>query len=147
MSSTSILWLISALVSFIVAYFWYDKQKTDKSLILRNQEIKDDIKESYKRSEDADSKIEIKISELELNLNAISNKQTEHDNKFVTDDRVRDIVKSEIQPIKEDLSQVKKTGEQTRTDVHTMMSSVADLVTEFKVQNAMREYDKTHAPK
>jgi hypothetical protein len=123
METAYVIWSFGLLIGIIMAYYWYDKNKADKHF--------DDTKKSNNE----------KFKSLDAELRVIANKQTEHDNKFVTDDRVRVIVKSEIQPIKEDLRHVKEIGERTRADVQTMMSSVQDLVTEFKIRNAFDEWE------
>ena len=70
-------------------------------------------------------------------LSQVTQKQTEHDNKFVTDQRVRDIVKDEIKPLKDDVSQMK-------VDVSKIMASLQELTTELKVNNAIRDYEKSN---
>ena len=76
-----------------------------------------------------------KLSDLEKSINFIANKQTEHDTKFVTDQRVRDIVKDEIKPLRDDVTDVKsKTSE-----IYTTLN---DVVTELKISNAIRNYEK-----
>ena len=109
--------LIGLLFSVLSAYFWYDKRKTDNDMV------------SYKSVMDA------KLTTYSKDLAAVSRKQTEHDNKFVTDQRVRDIVKDEIKPIKDDVAQMK-------INVEKIMDSLNELATELKVNNALRDYDK-----
>lgn len=109
-------YVIAVLMSVASMYFWYDKKKADKDL------------GDYKSS------VSDKFKLYDAIIKEIDNKQTEHDNKFVTDQRVRDIVKDEIRPIKEDVAQMKH-------DVAIILQNVGELTTEIKIQNALRDYE------
>jgi septal ring factor EnvC (AmiA/AmiB activator) len=82
------------------------------------------------------TKSDTALKSLDSALAKVVNKQTEHDNKFVTDQRVRDIVKDEIRPLKEEVTQMS-------INVSKIMESIADLTTELKVSNAIRDYEKS----
>lgn len=118
MEVSTLLWFIGILVGFLNLWFWYDKNKSDKDL------------SEYKKG--VESKFTLSFKEL----STVATKQTEHDNKFVTDQRVRDIVKDEIKPLKDDVSQMK-------IDISKIMEALQDLATELKVYNAIRDYEKT----
>lgn len=104
--------IIVFLCTCLTAYFWYDKNKTDR------------INEKY---QDDNSKA---VSEL-------SKKQVEHETKFVTDQRTRDIVQSELKPLREDLATV-------RSNVNSMMLTLQELTLQLAVQNALREQEKSN---
>ena len=104
---------IGFLATALSGYFWYDKRKID-----------DKIKDSERRIEIVSSKI-----------GELRNKQTEHENKFVTEQRTREILKEEIAPLKEDIASVKSLIEQTHGEVK-------DLVVEIRVSNAVAETRK-----
>lgn len=109
--------LVGFLSGLVLAYFWYDKNKSDKYLSDYVNEIKS------------------KFEKFDNTVKTISDKQTEHDTKFVTDQRVRDIVKDEIKPLREDVTDVKsKVGE--------MYTTLNDVVTELKISNAIRQHEK-----
>lgn len=84
----------------------------------------------------AKTKSDERIGILSKELAQVVNKQTEHDNKFVTDQRVRDIVKDEIRPLKEEVAQM-------NINVHKIMDSLTELTMELKVTNAIREHEKS----
>jgi hypothetical protein len=84
----------------------------------------------------AKTKADTALKTLNFALGKVVNKQTEHDNKFVTDQRVRDIVKDEIRPLKEEVTQMS-------INVSKIMESISDLTTELKVSNAIRDYEKS----
>jgi sensor domain CHASE-containing protein len=83
------------------------------------------------------SKSDAELKSLGSALAMVVNKQTEHDNKFVTDQRVRDIVKDEIRPLKDEITQM-------NSSVRKIVDSVTALTTELKVSNAIRDYEKTN---
>lgn len=140
MGGIDVAYIVVVLVGVVSSYFWYDKNKSDKDLT----SYKD---KSYQELGYFKKELTTKFKELDLELKMIANKQTEHDNKFVTDQRVRDIVQTEVKPLKEDLTSVKNTVSLTRDDVTSMMNSLNSLITEFRVQNAMREYEKSNSQK
>lgn len=116
--------LVGILIGIVNAWFWYDKLKSDKML-------ENHVKQTTIDKERVDA---LFIS-LNKELSQVAQKQTEHDNKFVTDQRVRDIVKDEIKPLKEDLSHLK-------LKIDIIMTSLVDLTTELKIHNALRESKK-----
>lgn len=87
-------------------WFWYDKKRSDK-----------------------------KLDYLETKLNTISDQQTEHENKFVTEQRTREIFREEFKPIKEDTTE-------TKHDVKRMMEMLISLQTDIKVMNAVEQAKK-----
>lgn len=87
-------------------WFWYDKKKSDK-----------------------------KLEYLEAKMNLISLQQAEHENKFVTEQRTREIFREEFKPIKEDTTE-------TKHDVKRMMELLIALQTDIKVMNAVEQAKK-----
>ena len=110
--------VIGGLVSLVLAYFWYDKNKSDADL------------KAFKTHSNT------RFDNISSSVSLLSNKQTAHANVFVTDQRVRDIVKDEISPLKEDVAQMKM-------DVGKIMDSLQELTTELRVHNAIRDYEKS----
>jgi hypothetical protein len=84
----------------------------------------------------AKTKSDTELKTLATALARVVNKQTEHDNKFVTDQRVRDIVKDEIRPLKEEVAQMS-------INVFKIMDSLTELTMELRVTNAIREHEKS----
>ena len=119
--------VIGILIGLLNAWFWYDKNKTDKAVDSHKIQVSEDKKAS-----------DVRFSNMGRELAQVTQKQTEHDNKFVTDQRVRDIVKDEIKPIKDDVAQMK-------INVARIMESLQELTTELKVHNAIRDYEKSNA--
>lgn len=117
---------IGILIAVANAWFWYDKSKTDKDIDSHKKQVSEDKKTADTR-----------FINMGKELSQVTQKQTEHDNKFVTDQRVRDIVKDEIKPLKDDVSQMK-------VDVSKIMASLQELTTELKVNNAIRDYEKSN---
>tara|TARA_R100000541_G_scaffold58548_1_gene69948 strand:- start:5882 stop:6220 length:339 start_codon:yes stop_codon:yes gene_type:complete len=109
--------VIKSLIAVVLGYFWYDKRKLDREL------------ETYKNLNDQKHEVVLR------DLTEVTRKQTEHDNKFVTDQRVRDIVKDEIKPLKEDVGGMKR-------DIGHILESLQKLTIELSVSNALREQDK-----
>lgn len=73
-----------------------------------------------------------RTEEMQNRLNIVEKGQTEHAAKFVTSDQTRQIVREETAGIKEDLAE-------TKTTVQRVASAVDELVTEFRVFNAVQE--------
>lgn len=94
------------LLVIINAWFWYDKKRTDAT-----------------------------ISELVTTVSNLSKQQIEHENKFITEQRTREIIRDEIKPIKDDTSE-------TKTNVRTIMENFMELRTDLKVLNAVQETRK-----
>lgn len=96
-------------------WFWYDKKRSDK-----------------------------KVDSLEDKLTRVSEQQTEHENKFVTEQRTREIFREEFKPIKEDTAE-------TKHDVKRMMEMLISLQTDIKVMNAVeqakKEFESKSEPK
>tara|TARA_R110000851_G_scaffold180644_1_gene328307 strand:+ start:406 stop:771 length:366 start_codon:yes stop_codon:yes gene_type:complete len=113
----SIIGVVSVFIACINVWILYAKTKADKEF------------STYKNTTDA------KTASLTKELAIVVNKQTEHDTKFVTDQRVRDIVKDEIAPLKEEITNM-------NANVSTMMTSLTELTMEIKVTNAIREHEK-----
>lgn len=102
--------LVSAIAAVVASasgignvWFWYDKKKTDADYI----KMKD-------------------------NLSRMEKQQIEHANKFVTEDRSREIIRDEIRSIKEDTAE-------TKSDVKNMMSILSNLESELRVTNAVQQ--------
>jgi len=107
-----ILTIISALVGGVGTgvWFWYDKKKDDKAF----QVVVNDVKL------------------LDKKINTLDNKQTEHENKFVTEAHTRAIIKEEIKPLKDDMIDVKRKTQET-------YEGVQHILTEMRIKNAVEE--------
>lgn len=108
------MWILGAVFTLLSTYFWYDKKKSDKEL----ERLRTD---NEKQNEH--------IIELQKKVH-------EHSNKFITDQRSRDIAQYELQPLKDDVTQVKN-------NLSSIMTSLTDLTTELKISNAIRDYEKS----
>lgn len=74
----------------------------------------------------------VRQNNLSDSVNELNAKQTEHENKFVTDTRTREIVREEIQPLREDVHSV-------RASIESIQKGVNDLVLEFRVFSAVEK--------
>lgn len=114
-NNSIIMWVLGSVVTLLYAYFWYDKNKLDKEV----DRLRDDDISKAKDIVNLQKKVE------------------EHSNKFITDQRSRDIAQSEIQPLKDDVNQMK-------SNLSSIMTSLGDLTTELKISNAIRDYEKSN---
>lgn len=117
MDDQTLVALLGIVIGCLNVWMIYAKTKADKYF------------EDYKCSNSST------VNNLSKELARVVNKQTEHDNKFVTDQRVRDIVKDEIKPLKDEVASM-------NINVTKIMDSLAELTMELKVTNAIREHDK-----
>lgn len=101
----------------LLAWFWYDKKRSDK------------------RIDDLSGRIEDVIEKV-TNL---KQKQIEHEMKFTTEEHVRNIFKEEIASVKEDIREIKSSQKDVQNDVSGLLNQITDLVVQIKIENAIRE--------
>lgn len=73
-----------------------------------------------------------KMDTMEVKLGTISNKQTEHENKFITEQRTREIFREEVAPLRGDVTYIKAA-------ISEMKDSVNQLSTQLAISNAVSE--------
>ena len=73
-----------------------------------------------------------KLDSIDLKINAIDKQQTEHENKFITEQRTRDIFREEVAPLRDDVLYIK-------TSISEMRDGVNQLSKELAISNAVSE--------
>lgn len=109
-----IMWVVGALFTILSAYYWYDKKKSDAET----------------------DRLRSKIEGLKDTVSNLEKQVHDHSTKYITDQRSRDIALYELQPVKEDVNQIK-------SNLNSIMTSLTDLTTELKISNAIRDYEKS----
>lgn len=95
----------------VAAWFWYDKK------------IKDG-----------------KITALEKSVAGVREEQVKHASIFVTEDHVRNIIKSEIAPLRDDMGEVKDAQKDTNSNLKEVMNTLTSLIIQIQVENGIKQY-------
>lgn len=92
-------------------WFWYDKKRSDR-----------------------------RLDELVEKITAIVNLQTEHENKFITETKTREL-------LQEYLHNLEQRHAETSTDVKEMKKLLSELNTELRIINAVQNVAKEYEHK
>lgn len=99
-----------------VAWFWYVKKRDDKHVDQMNVKIDSNHK-------DLSNKIE-----------SIKRQQTEHENKFITETRTRELLQEYLHILEQKQTEM-------NSDVKDIKEMFVNLSTELKIINALKAYE------